>query len=759
VKFADRIGKRVTSSRGYHTAIVTSFAVDFNGFEQVILPQLIAAGASNILLIADDRMSGLALSEDSILPRQLGRDYALLGPAQSRGVFHPKIVLQLGRDGGRAFVGSANATASGIGGNLEIVTEVACTKDASPERDFVLAVWAYIRRIVGQSEGAPSDAIRWARDRTPWLDTKAPVSPVDLPDGSRLGFFAAPDIASIADQFASEITESVERLIMISPYWDADLRALADLAARLGHPRTQVLLDISAHEFPVSAPRPDHVEVLDASDFHKNRFKHAKLIIAQTAQNDHILTGSANCTVAAMGTRGFVGVNAEASVYRRVDRDVAISHLGLGQILQGVSVSPDDMALPHRSAPIPLEQAQALSPGRFETDNHELRWMPGARGWTGRLQLLDIQRAELGDVPIVDMTADGSTLVMRCEGLEAVSFVCVDDGTQRSNLAPLIHRGQLKARRREAATPNIARAIARFADSNDLQLVLLQYLEELARADAAEIKLPSHTQSVVRRPADSSDDEPKILSYDQFIAQSPNKRAARGGESSTTGSHVDIVRTMLNRLAGIGRDGQATVADNSDDWMDLGDEGAVGSAEREPPAQHEKIRPAIDRADFVGKVQAYVKAMTSAQSPKPVTSADVMFLRFWVMLILHSAQHQGQDGGLPCTVDDFGWPRLIVRILSAFFFGPKAPILRLILEGSYQDMPVDFLEAWATALWALDLVQAILPSNQRTKQFHSPLPLLRRAIVMRTGLSQYEIDGSVAVVRAGLDQAFGHKLR
>ena len=42
------------------------------------------------------------------------------------GVFHPKLVVQLGRNGGRIIVSSANMTATGLAGNLELAGEFTC---------------------------------------------------------------------------------------------------------------------------------------------------------------------------------------------------------------------------------------------------------------------------------------------------------------------------------------------------------------------------------------------------------------------------------------------------------------------------------------------------------------------------------------------------------------------------------------------------------------------------------------------------------
>src|SRR3546814_16132397 len=100
-----------------------------------------ASGATNLLLIADDRMAAMALSDGSRLPIALGRDYALHSPPASDGIFHPKIILQLGRETGRAFVSSANATGAGLGGKVAIAIEIEAGNAAGPKRQILRAIW------------------------------------------------------------------------------------------------------------------------------------------------------------------------------------------------------------------------------------------------------------------------------------------------------------------------------------------------------------------------------------------------------------------------------------------------------------------------------------------------------------------------------------------------------------------------------------------------------------------------------------------
>lgn len=102
---------------GFHTCIVTTFGLDFDAYENVIFSRARGAGCHNNLLIADGRMLSLALDGNSSLPRHAGRLYSVTGAA-AKGVFHPKVTLQLGRSGGRLIVSSANVTSAGLAGNL-----------------------------------------------------------------------------------------------------------------------------------------------------------------------------------------------------------------------------------------------------------------------------------------------------------------------------------------------------------------------------------------------------------------------------------------------------------------------------------------------------------------------------------------------------------------------------------------------------------------------------------------------------------------
>ena len=53
---------------GFHTCIATTFGVDFDAYENIVLPRLRGAGCCNNLLLTDSRMLSYALDGASLLP-------------------------------------------------------------------------------------------------------------------------------------------------------------------------------------------------------------------------------------------------------------------------------------------------------------------------------------------------------------------------------------------------------------------------------------------------------------------------------------------------------------------------------------------------------------------------------------------------------------------------------------------------------------------------------------------------------------------
>ena len=174
MKLYDRFGER-----GYHTSIITSFGVDFDTYENVVLSRLKGAGCRNNILLCDAALLSQSLVDSSSQPRFAGRQYTVNG-VSATGAFHPKLVVQLGRNGGRIIVSSANITATGLAGNLELSWELACGAEESAEQRLIVQAWTYALRHCDRTGHALDAQIAWAEARSPWLRrafAKTEVSP------------------------------------------------------------------------------------------------------------------------------------------------------------------------------------------------------------------------------------------------------------------------------------------------------------------------------------------------------------------------------------------------------------------------------------------------------------------------------------------------------------------------------------------------------------------------------------------------------
>ena len=114
---------------------------------------------------------------------------------------------------------------------------------------------------------------------------------------------------------------------------------------------------------------------------------------------------------------------------------------------------------------------------------------------------------------------------------------------------------------------------------------------------------------------------------------------------------------------------------------------------------------------------------------------------------------------MPAVIDDKGWPRLVVRIVSAFFWGKRSPLSRLVVSADYDEMPIDFMECWSTVLWALDAIVASVPDQARTRDFLRRIPVLRAHIVLALGLTPADLEAETMKARSmGLDVEIGGRL-
>ncbi|MDA9420974.1 hypothetical protein [Bradyrhizobium sp. CCBAU 53380] len=792
---------------GFHTTIMTTFCVEFDAFESIVLSRLRGADCRNVMLVCDANMAGLALADGVNPPKSAGNNY-LLAKARVEGVFHPKVIVQIGKNRGRLIVASANATASGLAGNLEISAAVECGAEESPERQLVLAGWHYAVRFLDRRQQAVEDKLRWARDRSPWLAVEAnPGSIVQLPDGTSAAFLAADAQAGLARQFADLVGRQrpVDRLAVLSPYWDEDLSGLDTLRSLLRPKKTVLLIDAQEKAFPAGAlPRKAPIQVSDLRGFSRthmpensSRFVHAKMIVATIGRVDHVLEGSANCTFAALGAITRPGINAEACLYRRLPGGVVFDAMELGPLLKASrALKPGDIPKMRKLERLPLGEMEARDPGTFELVYDTLHWWPSTDAMKaafdrGRclIELLDANcrpiGARLDSLP--NPQASSKFRLAQCDSAPVFARFRHHDG-MLSSLAVIARVQELQTQTRDPLTAGAERAIRELEMDDDEGLWLLDVIQRLSVPKAEGSVVPNAARlGAVKKP--DKERQTGQLGYEEFMrGRRRDIKPTEAERNALSGSHASFVRAALNRMLGLGSTTEGEAGEISEEQaveaIDTGDEtagnadaleegfdpGAPKPSKPSPKTALElaRRRREADVAAIVAAVDDYTEDLREPN--RRFDEIDVLRLRAMMMIIVVAgwpgpgdpAYKPSQAQVLPCHHPTKGetWPRQIGRVLLPVFTGVDPAFGRLLFDRGHDRLTDDLLETLACCVWAANAAAMATKLNPACAKLAPMLAGLASKIATYLGLSREEMRApAFADVIESLDQRFGKRLQ
>lgn len=777
----------------FHTSFATTFGIDFDAYENIVLPRLRGAGCRNNMVIADDRMLTYALNGDSLLPRHAGRLYGVAGTKAS-GVFHPKIFLQLGRRKGRLIIGSANLTASGLAGNLELASILACGADDSGEQRLIRQAYLYVSGQIENTRALVTQEA-WMNARTPWLYGEAASGPEILSDGTRAALLTTGEESGIASRFADLIPERVSRLIVVSPYWDADLQALSYLCERLAPAEVSVLVDPDVMDFPTHAAQAlDGCKLYGREGFSPGRFIHAKMLIAQTPSADHVLIGSGNCTVAALGHGSYVGSNEEACLYRRLPPSLLLDELKITEILAEPALDASSLSTPAAAEDLQLDEMQAIGPGRFECVADTLVWRPAPRyaDANTKIELLNHNGALITcTLTPLGPSSDANQHFQIKDTEERPAFArAVLAGGDASALAIVSQIDQLRAAMRESQSRRAEAALHALDGETEATLALLEALDVLEKIEQ-EGRTSKAPKFVPRGKRASADDDPsrhKIMSYEEFVAtRRPRDNGHVTGHNSLAGDDASLVRGVLNRIVGLGG-AQNLEKEDDDNGLEAtfhrGDETANADAaiaageefdtsKEQSPEQHLAEQARRVTAQRKGTKEQVVAAAVTLQTrikqrqmSGELSNHDMLRLRALLMVIC-SASYSGKAKGqkltplqvLPAEDDIDSWPHVIGRLLFSVFGGKQPAIRSLYFKNEHDQIPDDLIECWATCYWCL---QACLnaPVGIRQKELMQrlmrPLAVLAHQLTLPTQAEL--IGGDVEAVMAAMNARYAATL-
>lgn len=709
---------------GFHSSLITSYSCDLPFYNSVIQTRLRSSGCLNNILLTDDWTYARSLATLGLSAGSAGRTY-LVVPVRSKGAFHPKLVLRIGQNKAKLLVGSANTSVCGFGTNVELMTAIVCTEEPSPEQSIICRAFDYILSFLDQTVPSVAHRIERIIDDSPWLSKSIrEEGPLLCEDGSLLDIVFAPQ-QPILEHFVRTIaSDPIGRLVVVAPFWDERLKALSALQSMTGaHEVTAIIQEESAN-FPVSALTSIGTRV-QVKTFNKTshckvegkavpRYLHAKLIIAEGQSGDHVLSGSANCSVAALGIPGFSPINAEACLYRKVGRGTALNWLGLTEIVDGPPLSAQALSTVQWRVPEAELGDHGVDshviPGHFEANARKVHWWPanGVDATGAHIELLDAYLDPIGDRHFV--APEGSHFTTNviegwpAGGRFARAYLASGDTTSPS----LIHFTEDLRR----AAPGV-----RGAKLHDLFekiflgessfLDMLKPLERLIseRHIPPNSKIQNSGRAKTSPTVNAPETMEKVMKYEEFIAGRSDLMLTRIPRNGVADADLCILVGFLSRYF-TKQDEQEII-----DEEEVQDSGSIDDIE-DIIGTAKSTTPPVDTTGIIAYRKRILNMIDKfakwSRAPESVTSDDLAAMWGIVALLAFftSNRIENADGTLSWVIECDGntyennFPDLVVKLLGAFFsHEPNAPIGLLEVDQDAEDISNEQIGAWCGCYW------------------------------------------------------------
>lgn len=738
--------------KGFHSSIIASYSCDLPFYDAVVQARLRTAGCLNNILLTDADAYAQAVPSLGNLANHAGRRYTVI-PVTARGAFHPKLILQLGKEHARLMLGSANASTGGFGSNKEIVTILDCTDSPSPEQALIAATYDYLVEFIDRNVPILAYKVDRHMADSPWLAkaTRA-TGAVTLSDGSVASLIVAPREIPL-QRFAELVgKDSIKRLIALAPFWDKNLKALQSLIAMLSPGRTDILIQPEMVNIRHEAI-PPQVCVHDANT-EGSRYLHAKVFIAEGEDADHILFGSANCSVAALGLNKVPAINAEACLYLRVLAGTATDRLGLsGSLAPEHSLTQEDIQrLPWTEEP-GGGQGQ-FYPGHIEFFAGRLFWSPSTQNIVDgcRMELLNPNLTPLVSLgierygpPVLFERMQKQTANMR------FAHIVLKNGAVS---APVIihHREELRKAAPGPKGTEMVNLLEKIRIGSSDFLDLLQPFERLffnntstGTIDPAPGGAPHHNRAVPVNPEEDIQAQP--LTYEQFLegrsSTSPESKLCVTASGPEVGILVDF---LLHYFKAQAEAKIPTVVDGEDE-EDLETMLAVGSDQQKkklPPQMTEQALSRL-RKRILKLVSKYLAWTDSLQKDRQriFWADDAAGLWGLLALLSYLAGNEIQVGEeamarvipLVSREKETSFSQLVVLVLGNIFTNGMSPLINRLQVPAYADeLAAEHLGTWCASFWAVCVAfdQAIRCGD---KELQEDLECIGHAVYTRTGMA------------------------
>lgn len=308
----------INQRQQYKAAVLMTYSLSLQFFEQLVQPRLDSLGCANVLIIADQFGYEDALQRNLHRLRAAGRQYVCAAvPPKGRGVQHAKALMLVSEARAWMLLGSGNLTFHGYGQNLELFDrflvegELPASQMREQQSPFQ-ETWGLVEALSDHLGVTAQEMIDRIHDSVPWL-----ANPPRAVDGAEIWSSLE---TPLLDRLA--LLEPVDELQLIAPFFDTQT-----VARLLEHflPR-KLVLGVGAAETSLDGEEVDalclrigcepEMRAIRTSEPSGVRPLHAKAIVGIGDDSSWCVSGSANITrPAVMDTWASAG-NLEVVTYR-----------------------------------------------------------------------------------------------------------------------------------------------------------------------------------------------------------------------------------------------------------------------------------------------------------------------------------------------------------------------------------------------------------------------------------------------------------
>ena len=344
----------VTKDGMFHSAVLTTFSMDILHFDNFLLNLLFRKKICSINVFVD--INQMTEAMEWVSPSfvgHAGKKYSLTN-IEAQGAFHPKINFFVGDNAVMAIIGSGNLTVAGQGKNHEAFTGFMIDQNDDSQRPLIEECWQYIKSVA--QKGTDYDKQRVLHEIPEYcslLKNDTQVKPHfvhRIKDGLDAALLYNDESSGILKQLSQIVPmHEVQIITIVSPFFDEQGTSLIDMAQRCPNATINVMLQQDCQMPPFKMESHNRIVFYDFDNTArgKRNFKtykrlvHAKIFHFKTANKEYCLIGSANATIAGLGTDNNRGVNEEMCVlYISESMDFLAS--------LGIKNTKSKMTIPHK---------------------------------------------------------------------------------------------------------------------------------------------------------------------------------------------------------------------------------------------------------------------------------------------------------------------------------------------------------------------------------------------------------------------------